>query len=126
MEPGSIEKPVYGMPCNGCGRCCAQPCPAFSILHPGEFRDGQLCPKLRSNGASFYCGLYAEEENPERKEFIRLAAGIVEWGCDHVANDMDWERRKVLLASLRRRVSKDARRVQELVQILGLTTATNG
>lgn len=75
IEVGAIPKPLYGTPCNGCGICCLTPCPTIQILHPGEHVYGTPCPRLRERNGRFECGLFTEEEDPLRKEFIEMTTG---------------------------------------------------
>lgn len=53
----TIEKPVYGDPCNGCGVCCiAQVCDLGK-----ELGDDQSCKALMRNpNRSFSCGLVVD------------------------------------------------------------------
>ena len=92
-----INKPIYKEPCNGCGECCrANPCPAMFVLHPTEVSPGDPCPRLREVDGRYQCGLYLDETDPERREFIELATGILKWGCDSVLCEADDIRRQIL------------------------------
>ncbi len=118
-----IQKPLYGKPCNGCGMCCDIPCPAITVLHPGEHIAGLPCPRLRLDDKRYNCGLLMEESDQLRKEFISLGTGQ-NWGCDHVRSEADWERRKRLGPP---RVKRGTlRRVNELINILGIQNASSG
>lgn len=55
LHAAAPPKPVPGMPCNGCGVCCAMaPCPLSRVLL--GHRDG-ACPALTWQDERYVCGL---------------------------------------------------------------------
>lgn len=55
---GSIAKPAYGDPCNGCGGCCrAELCPLGHAVFGGELQ--RECPAIEMDGPRVICGLVA-------------------------------------------------------------------
>lgn len=55
---GTIDKPAYGDPCNGCGLCCrAELCPAGYAIFGGVLR--RECPAIEMDGQRAVCGLVA-------------------------------------------------------------------
>lgn len=74
------EKPLFGDPCNSCGRCCiAGPCgTAYALL--GQIRG--RCAALQEDGkGGFVCGLLTKEAPAYITEAaaISIGSGI---GCD--------------------------------------------
>lgn len=61
MSESAPEYPGYGMPCNGCGFCCAaEPC-QIAVDYAGA-AEGP-CPAMQFEGDRFVCGMV---RNPSR------------------------------------------------------------
>lgn len=98
-----LPKPLYGLPCNGCGLCCIlEQCP----LSEAFFGQQPICPALEALPTGAYaCGIvrapqeyldlqagFAHHAPAAREAFaVMLGAGL---GCDGVANDADRAARK--------------------------------
>jgi hypothetical protein len=115
----AIDKPAYGQPCNGCGKCCEHElCPLALKLY-GHLKGP--CPALTPAGdGPMLCGLVAMpghywpgkarrwgEHELSRTAKLAIGAG---WGCDFAQGDHDpavSERLRVVAKALepeRRRV----------------------
>ena len=80
--PNAPEKPAFGLPCNGCGFCCAR-----EVCKLGEdvFGDDVQapCPGLRFDGAKFRCNVVevSDRIGGEGASLLRSVLGIGV-GCD--------------------------------------------
>jgi hypothetical protein len=98
LHPLAPDKPDFGVPCNGCGVCCAaEPCPVAFIL---LFQISGRCRALlwQDDTSRYVCGLVAFPDRyvrviPEswrerigRFVATRIAAGK---GCDSSAEVVD-------------------------------------
>lgn len=55
----SLNKPVYGDKCNGCGYCCMmKPCSISLFI----YNDPEKCPALVFREGKYRCGLISEPE----------------------------------------------------------------
>jgi hypothetical protein len=98
-----LPKPLYGEPCNGCGRCClALQCPV-SLEVFGDVSEEGFCPALEPvGGGRLACGLMSRpldylpdvktEHGPEWARFFRLYIGAGTW-CDSEDPAVDDPRR---------------------------------
>lgn len=74
------DKPKYGLPCNGCGRCCAEElCEAAEVAFPGAQAP---CPalKLSPDRTRTYCQLVAIEIMHNLEPVLQKSLGIGQ-GC---------------------------------------------
>lgn len=86
------------------------------VLHPREAVRGEPCTRLRAVDGMFRCGLYLDETDPERREFIRLATGMDEsFGCDCVIGERDQIRRELLGDAAHHYAEKRGNRMAELL-----------
>lgn len=86
-----LEKPLYGQPCNGCGRCCLALQCAVSIEVFGDVGAEGFCPALTPvGGGRLACGLMSTpaeflempvEHAAQWSRFFRLMIGAGTW-CD--------------------------------------------
>ena len=86
-------KPLYGDPCNSCGRCCiVSQCPLSVIL----FGERTLCPALVTDQAGGYvCGLVTTSHlAPAKRRAAAVAIGSGT-GCDFATSVADLEARKI-------------------------------
>jgi hypothetical protein len=92
LHRAAPQKPAAGLPCNGCGVCCASaPCP-IGMLFSG--RISGRCSRLRFDAATsrYRCALLADSPVPPARwtsRATRRAAVMLVWrwigagrGCD--------------------------------------------
>jgi hypothetical protein len=86
------DKPVYGSPCNNCGRCCVvSQCPLSVIL----FGERTLCPALVTDQQGGYvCGLVTTQHLAPAKRRAAVVAIGSGTGCDFAQTAEDLEARK--------------------------------
>lgn len=76
-----LEKPSYGLPCNGCGWCCKTEVCAIGKEAFGH-KQSAPCPALINDGKRYYCGfVIAEETSPLRTTPIIATALGIGKGC---------------------------------------------
>lgn len=103
MSRGDIERPGYGKPCNGCGKCCQEEACELSLEYLKSAK--APCVALEFKDGRYWCGLIT---NPAKHlglpewayEFAMIElspkfanALAVSQGCDAYFGDSD-ERRK--------------------------------
>ena len=79
VEPQAPPKPVWGVPCNGCGVCClAEPCPLGMVL--SRRRHG-ACSALRWQAASrtYQCGALVDTRQALHDALPALARPLAPW-----------------------------------------------
>ncbi len=73
------QKPPWGDPCNGCGRCCqAEVCKVGVALHG---RVKAPCPSLEYRAGRFWCGAVTLADEIGQGDSLRFLMGIGV-GCD--------------------------------------------
>jgi len=79
LPPVIQTKPAFGLPCNGCGLCCAEEVCGIGKMVHGEI-DGP-CPSLVLIGELYRCGLVMAEAIGNLPPLISDALAIGK-GCD--------------------------------------------
>ena len=78
-KTGVREKPLFGMPCNGCGLCCQMEICAIGMM---AFPKATApCPALRFAGSNFRCAIVEAEASTGAEPLIAAALGIGRGCC---------------------------------------------
>lgn len=78
-KTGVREKPLFGMPCNGCGLCCQMEiCAIGAAAFP---KATAPCPALRFAGSNFRCAIVEAEAAAGMEPVIADALGIGRGCC---------------------------------------------
>ena len=80
MKPTGPDKPPFGLPCNGCGYCCAAELCQIGIAIHGDIP--APCPSMEWEDSRFRCGaIRLADSDIKYGLLVRMALGIG-LGCD--------------------------------------------
>lgn len=75
-----LQKPKFGMPCNGCGYCCREEVCAIGKEIYGHEQSAP-CPALLKENGRYWCSFVLAEDMLRRPSIIGNALGIGKGCC---------------------------------------------